>query len=534
VATATVQKTFGAFYTAEPIARTLVKWAIRSAEDSVLDPSCGDGVFLSSAASYLESLGATDPNVWGIDVDKRALQTAGARHSPRRLIAADFFSLSRADVNQFSAIIGNPPFIRYQTFNGANGSSGLARAKQAGVHLPKLSSSWAPFLVHATTFLNHGGRLAMVVPAELGHAQYAREVLRFLVRSFGRIRLCLFRKKLFPDLSEDTNLLFCDEFQNPCRWFSVAVLEDIKEAEQDGFVEYPVDITAVQNGQLKFAHYLLSSRARQLYEDLSAHPMVARLGSGADVGIGYVTGCNDYFHLSASDRQIWRIPDSHLSHALPSLREPGGAIIRGSDWRTLRNAGLKVFLLNIPVSGNRGLPKSVLKYLEHGRRLGVPQRFKCRVRDPWYAVPHVRAADAFLSYMSGKSPRLVLNSAHLVAPNTLHVLRFHKAERPAEFVTGWYSSLTKLSCELEGHPLGGGMLKLEPSEAERVLIALPRRREVGSLLDRVDELLRGTNETAANELIDTRVLRFGVGLSGTECALLQDSAREMYAWRMHK
>lgn len=92
MATATVQKTFGAFYTAEPIARTLVKWAIRSAEDSVLDPSCGDGVFLSCAARYLESLGATDPNVWGIDVDKRALQAAGARHSQRRLIAADFFA----------------------------------------------------------------------------------------------------------------------------------------------------------------------------------------------------------------------------------------------------------------------------------------------------------------------------------------------------------------------------------------------------------------------------------------------------------
>lgn len=534
VATATVQKSFGAFYTTEPIARTLVNWAIRSTEDSVLDPSCGDGVFLSCAIRHLESLGANDPNVWGIDIDQRAIQVAGSRHSRLRLIAADFFSIARTDIPRFSVIIGNPPFIRYQTFNGANGLHGLARAKEAGVHLPKLSSSWAPFLVHATTFLNPGGRLAMVVPAELGHAQYAREVLELLTRSFASIRLAIFRKKLFPELSEDTSLLFCEGFQNPCRWFSVAIVDDIEQAEQERFIEYPVDIAAVKNGQAKLGHYLLPTRVRQLYCDLSAQHGVIKLRDAADVGIGYVTGCNDYFHLSLSDRKKWRIPDTYLRRALPSLREPGGVTIRASDWNKLRNDGQKAFLLNIPAASFGQLPKSVLKYLEHGRQLGVPERFKCRVRDPWYTVPHVRIAHAFLSYMSGRNPKLALNRAHLVAPNTLHLLRFNKTRRPADFATGWYSSLTRLSCELEGHALGGGMLKLEPSEAEKVLVALPRSRDVGGLLDRLDVLLRREDETAAVELIDTHVLRCEVGLSATQCALLRDSAREMYDWRMHK
>jgi hypothetical protein len=30
--------------------------------------------------------------------------------------------------------------------------------------------------------------------------------------------------------------------------------------------------------------------------------------------------------------------------------------------------------------------------------------------------------------------------------------------------------MVELSCELEGHPLGGGMLKLEPREAARVIV----------------------------------------------------------------
>ena len=41
------QKERGAFYTPDPVVRSLVKWAVRSPQDRMLDPSCGDGRFLS-------------------------------------------------------------------------------------------------------------------------------------------------------------------------------------------------------------------------------------------------------------------------------------------------------------------------------------------------------------------------------------------------------------------------------------------------------------------------------------------------------
>jgi adenine-specific DNA-methyltransferase len=177
VATATFRKGLGAFYTGEPVARTIVKWAVRDRGDSVLDPSCGDGVFLSSAFRFLEGMGSGHPKMWGIDVDGDALRSVKARIPECSLLGADFFSIRPGDIPFFDAVIGNPPFIRYQAFNGSSRSSALARAKEAGVHLPELYSSWAPFLVHAASFLSKGGRLGMVVPAELAHAQYAREVL---------------------------------------------------------------------------------------------------------------------------------------------------------------------------------------------------------------------------------------------------------------------------------------------------------------------------------------------------------------------
>ena len=46
-----------------------------------------------------------------------------------------------------------------------------------------------------------------------------------------------------------------------------------------------------------------------------------------------------------------------------------------------------------------------------------------------------------------------------------HLWRFDR-----ERSTAWSSAAGRLSCELEGHPLGGGMLKLEPGEARNVLL----------------------------------------------------------------
>lgn len=534
MATATLQKSLGAFYTDEPIARYLVSWAVRCPTDTVLDPSCGGGVFLSSALQRLRSLGSAEPHIWGIDVDEDAVQRTRSCLPAAKLTKADFFSVSPRELPRFDAVVGNPPFIRYQAFNGSIRSSALARAREAGVNLAQLSSSWAPFLVHAVSFLKPGGRLGMVVPSELGHAQYARSVLRFFINNFGRIQICLFRKKLFPDLSEDTGLLLCEQYGGPCGWFSVTILDDIGNAHENRHLSFPVDIGAIRDGRARLVHYLLSAKARDLYGQLSNQTAVARLGVAADVGIGYVTGCNEYFHLSEEEQRKWRIPARFLRPAILTLAETDGIVMRETDWRELAEQGKKSHLLAVPPLGGERLPRSVLDYLKHGEMMGVPKRFKCRVRDPWYSVPHVRVADAFLTYMSGEVPRLVRNRANLVAPNTLHLVRFEKGYKADWFISGWPSSLSRLSCELEGHALGGGMLKLEPSEAEKILVALPDPHEAADLVRQLDNLTRQKQSEAATDLVDKRVLRRRLGLSGTECLILREAAAEMHTWRMHR
>jgi len=231
LATATQQKALGAFYTDELVAQHLVQWALRNPSDTVLDPSSGGGVFLYAAIGQLKVMGNNIPEVWGIDLVQNAASPVRVLDNGLKVLHRDFFSIRPGEIPAFSAIVGNPPYIRYQTFSGAERDRALACARDAGVELPRLSSSWAPFLVHATRFLKNGGRMGMVVPAELGHAQYAKGVLAFLLQKFARLTVIMFRESLFPELSEETYLLQCEGYGSPCKWLSVATCQNILQAE---------------------------------------------------------------------------------------------------------------------------------------------------------------------------------------------------------------------------------------------------------------------------------------------------------------
>jgi adenine-specific DNA methylase len=523
-------KALGAFYTEESVVNRLVEWAVRSPEDTILDPSCGDGAFLVTASDRLSRLGSFSFRLHGVDVSEDALRESRQRVRNARLILKDFFDIDPRSLPAFDCVVGNPPYIRYQTFNGDSTSKAHERAEEAGVQLPRLASSWAPFLVHATQFLRRGGRLAMVVPSELGHAMYAREVLKYLIKRFRAVKIEMFRDKLFGGLGQSTILLFCDGYGERCKKFNVTSADNLSS---DTTEKRSVDLRAVEDGRFRLNHYLLPDSILSLYNALAIHPRVRRLGDVADVGIGYVTGANDFFHLSDDEQRQWRIGSKFLRPAVLNLRDIDGIVLGNGQWEGKRRAGEKVYLLAVPAIPKGALPISLQHYLQQGEIAGVAERYKCRTRKLWYVVPHVRVADAFLSYMSGEMPRLVTNGAGLVAPNTIHLLRFLDGSSASSYAASWRNSLTKLSCELEGHALGGGLFKIEPSEAERILVVAPSASHARMLLEHSERKPAKFREPSL-DLFDRHLLKKEIGITEAECISLREAAMRMEQWRKHQ
>lgn len=525
-----LQKNFGAFYTPQNVAEFLTSWAVRDSRDTVLDPSAGEGVFLLAARNrVLELGGKVADQVRGIELSHathKHTEFVLSTLSPRPFLTrADFFDLSYSTFGSVTAIVGNPPFIRYQRFTGASRRKALDCALQAGVKLSELSSSWAPFLVHATTFIEPGGRMAVVAPAELAHASYAQPVVRFLSQSFSKVKLLVFAKKLFPDLSEDTVLLLAEGRGLP---FCELTLHQLHDADSLGrATNVTLDRDAGQttagwtSGVARLVEYLLPPATRNLYRELASLNQVVRLGDVAEVGIGYVTGNNDFFHLAAADVEKWQIPGSYLVKSLRNARDVSGLLFTRRDWKALNARGERNLLLRIKPNDIE-LDKNVARYVRTGIRSGVAEGYKCRNRTPWYSVPHVYVGDAFLSYMSGLRPKFLLNRAKAVAPNTLHVVRTRPLSRvsAAELVPGWGSSLTALSCEIEGHGMGGGMLKLEPREAARILFPLLPHSD--DLVDEIDSMARRGDAQAIESRTD-QITSSALGVTSTDLRRLRDA-----------
>ncbi len=510
-----LQKTFGAFYTPQNVAEFLTAWAVRDSSDTVLDPSAGEGVFLRAARSRLLALRGNVANqVRGIELSKDTHRSTeailGAMNPSPALTRADFFDKSHSTFGLVTALVGNPPFIRYQRFNGENRQKALRRALEAGVKLSELSSSWAPFLVHATTFIEPGGRMAVVAPAELAHASYAQPVVRFLSESFAKVKVLVFAKKLFPDLSEDTLLLLAEGRGLSFQELTLHQLHDADSLSRATNItldrESGQSTTGWTSGVARLVEYLLPPATRDLYRELASHSQVIGLGEVADVGIGYVTGNNDFFHLSVEDVAKWQIPKRYLAKSLRNARDVGGLSFNSADWKALSLRGDRNFLLSVKTADLEP-NQHVGAYLRSGVRSGVSKGYKCRNRTPWYSVPHVYVGDAFLSYMSGLRPKLFLNHAKAVAPNTLHVVRVRATApvSPDQLAAAWASSLSALSCEIEGHGMGGGMLKLEPREAAKILF--PVLSNTDGAVNELDSLSRRGDAQEVESRVDRMTSR---------------------------
>ncbi len=453
------QKALGAWYTPPPVAAALVRWAVRRPDDRLLDPACGDGRFL-----------ALHPGSTGVDCDDAAVAAATGA-APRSVVhAADFFEWALSTRERFDCAAGNPPFIRYQRFTGRTRRLAQRLCGSLGAPISGLASSWVPWLIASTSLLRPGGRLAFVVPAEIGHAPYTGPLLPWLASRFQTVRVVAIREKLFPHLSEDAWLLLADGFGSA----SNAVELDIRErfdhrAPLDEKGAIPVPLTEWVRWRRRLRPFLLPEPVRTEYRRLLELRSTRTLGDCARVGIGYVSGDNDFFHLRPSQAEALEIPASCLTPTVRRGRDLQNGPITEETVAAWRRGDAPNFLLRLDARSIAA--PGVRRHLDSdaGRKARV--RYKCRMRNPWYSVPNVPTPDLFLPYMSSGAPALVENPARCACTNAVHAIRLRNGIPAGTLRQRWNTALTALGCEIEGHPLGGGVLKLEPREAGRVALA---------------------------------------------------------------
>ncbi len=541
---AQLRKQRGAFFTPYEIADFLANWALAGNQESrVLDPTCGEGVFLLAAAARLrtERRNPTDlrPQLNGVDVHPGSLEetrTLLAREldAEATLIEGDFFAQPTpaqlgGALPWMDAVIGNPPFVRYHEHRGETRRRSIQAALGQGVRMSGLASSWAALLVHACAFLKPEGRVAMVLPAELLTVGYAEPIRRWLGERFAAVHLVLFDELQFADAEEQVVLLVA-RGSGGCGALALHQVRDATElANSHLFDSEPV---ALGRPEDKWTDLLLPLQRRSLFRSV-ADRAFARLDSYGTPELGTVTGSNRFFTINEATRSEYSIGRNHLHRIVPpGARHIPGTRFTEGHWQQLQSSGQRVWILQ-PTTRSR--PRGGLgRYLDEGERRLVNEAYKCSVRDPWWRPPIVRRPDLFFTYMSHVTPRLVSNETDATIVNSLHGITLTDEARGLldALPILALNSMTMLGAELYGRSYGGGILKMEPREAASLpvpdfdtLAAAWKRIEPQR--SRLDELIRAGRWDPALTEIDRALLIETIGLSGTDVVHIRSAATRL-------
>jgi adenine-specific DNA-methyltransferase len=546
--TPALRKQRGAFFTPYEIAEFTAGWALAGRSDArVLDPTCGEGVFLLAAARQLAAAGAEPEavarQVHGVDIHTNSLAETEAlladEGAAATLIESDFFEQPTpaqldAQVPWMDAVIGNPPFVRYHEHRGEARRRSIAAALAQGVGISGLASSWAALLVHACAFLKPEGRLAMVLPAELLTVGYAEPIRRWLGTRFAAVHLVLFEQLQFADAEEQVVVLVA-RGSGGCSALALHQVRDAAElAGQHLFDSEPV---AWGRPEDKWTDLLLPLQRRSLFQSATARAF-SRLDAYGEVELGTVTGANAFFTLNESTRAEYNLSESHLARVVPpGARHIPGTRFTEGHWQQLRADGQRVWLLHPKADARRR--HGLGRYLDEGERLLVNEAYKCTIREPWWRPPAVPRPDLMFTYMSHVTPRLVANETDATIVNSLHGVRLNE-DAPAiardALPIAALNSVTMLGAELFGRSYGGGILKMEPREAASLPVPdAPTLAAAWERLEphrgRLDELVRsGCWQTALAE-VDRALLIDTIGLTAAEVASLRGAAARLRARR---
>ena len=137
-------------------------------------------------------------NVIGFDTDSYALLQSKQRSVSSKvhltLRNEDFLNWAINNYKagcpiRFDAVVGNPPFIRYQYMDKDLQQSAQNLFTAMGQKFTKHTNAWLPFVLASIAFLKPGGHIGMVIPAEIINVLYAQGIRDYLISECDRILL---------------------------------------------------------------------------------------------------------------------------------------------------------------------------------------------------------------------------------------------------------------------------------------------------------------------------------------------------------
>jgi adenine-specific DNA methylase len=528
----TAQKLRGGYYTPVDLAEFIARWVKEISPKSILEPSCGDGAFFQA---FKKARGFSKTQITGFELDKveAAKAKAFAQESGLSNVTIrnqDFLQWGLEQMAdgqpRFDAVVGNPPFIRYQYLPAPFQVTAEKVFRELDLPFTKHTNAWVSFILASMAVLRPGGRLAMVVPAEIIHVTHAQSLRSYLGRECRRLVIIDPEELWFDGTLQGAVILLAEK-------------RHTKAQKAEGLGMYPVkgreflrlspaeifDAPQAINGktvQGKWTRALLDPETRDLFDELADHDEVFRFDEIAKVDVGIVTGANKFFLVDDAVVRTHKL--SKWAHPMFGRSDHCPGVIYDEAQHAANAASGKPTNFLWFQEQDQKVDAAAKAYIKRGEEEQLHTRYKCRVRSPWYTVPSVYSTEIGMLKRAHDTPRLIINRIGAYTTDTAYRIRARDVAAE-KLVSNFINPLTALSAELEGRHYGGGVLELIPSEIERLAIPLPAKAKV-DLVD-LDKAIRSlpTQQVLARQ---GKVVLGALGLS----KIKQDQVLE--GWRKLK
>lgn len=522
------QKLRGGYYTPYRLAAYIIRWIQEKQPENILEPSCGNGVFAEAIGEvgFRGELSFTGFEILAEEALQARKKCRAIAQLSATIHAKDFLGWAinemAAGRSNYDAAVGNPPFIRYQYL--PKDAQEKAETIFRLLHLPftKHTNAWVPFVLASIALLKPGGRLGMILPAEIIHVMHSQSLRTYLGSVCSRLLIIDPDEIWFEETLQGAVILLAEKkHKRGDHSDGVGIVKVSGEAFLNGSPTDLFNDTARLNGKTvegKWTRALLTESERELIEGLAERSDVHRFGDIAHVDVGLVTGANKFFLVD--DETVKKHGLQKYAHPMFGRSEHCPGVIY-DDNQHKQNARIgnptNFIWLNDKESQ---FSKQVLNYIKHGTEENLHTRYKCRIRNPWYLVPSVYSTEIGMLKRAHNTPRLIHNRLGAFTTDTAYRIRT-KTVDPQKFVYCFLNPLTALSAELEGRYYGGGVLELVPSEIEKLLIPVPQT--VRTELRKLDESVKASDTLDVLEQQNRKIL----GAMGVAKA---DQDRLLAAW----
>ena len=534
----TEQKLRGAYYTPLKLAEKMVGFFVHDkAIHRILEPSCGDGVFIDAALReglLQEGMSLTAIEIEECEAKKLADRVENCKNI--QVYNMDFFHYYQMNkaIAQYDLILGNPPYIRYQYLQENQRTEMSKLLTEHGMKSNKLINTWVGFMVACVHFLSENGKIAFIIPAEILQVVYAQDLRLFLSNELSKITLITFEELVFPDIEQEV-VVFIGEKSVEDKGIRIIELNNLDDLNSLDFQTN--GFQKLNHVHEKWTKYFTNSEENKLISSLRKDCRFQKLSDTALINVGITTGNNKYF--SATKKIVKEYDFENIVRPLIGRSSHANSVyFTQKDWEKNVEDGKAAYLIDFPNIPFEKYPSKHQLYISEGEKRGENKGYKCSIRDNWYCIPSIWIPDAFFLRRNNLYPKFVLNCCDAVSTDTMHRIKFRDTIAPERIVLSYYNSISFAFTEISGRSYGGGVLEILPGEVGNIIVPvlddIPIEK-IKEVLKEVDAIVRREeNIELALDLVDNEILINNLSIEQDVCAKSRKIWKKLQSRRLKR